>query len=101
MGSRRLKPSHWSQENVDKNFCEPIQIKEHLVLAARLYFTALYISFTPLIPALVCGAENLCSCFVFGEVQLKSVPPTNCLKENSLHCLSGQVTVSFTAFNRI
>lgn len=79
-GSRRLKPIHCVQENVDKNFCEPIQIKEHIILTARLYFTTLVHPIRPLhTSTCLQGREFVLlqsASFLFGEMQLKSVPPT-------------------------
>ena len=62
----RLQPSHWSQGNVDANFCEPTKIKELFGHAGRIYFTSLYISFTLSHSSTVIRTESLCSCKVPG-----------------------------------
>lgn len=106
METGRLQPSHWSQGNVDTNFCKPPQIKELYSYTSRVYFTSLYVPFTLSHTSTVIRME---SWKVYALAKYKAyiwwyatiISPSNQLEENSSYCLSGQGTVLFTMFNKI
>lgn len=103
METGRLQPSHWSQGNVDTNFCKPVQIKELFGHTDRIYFPPCASHSPSHTQALSSGrkvyALAKCRACIWGYAT--KISPSNQLEKNNSYGLSGQVTVLFRVFNRI